>query len=256
MAVSTEPQPTRGEWALVTGAGRRIGAALATAAADAGFDVLIHYHKSRREAEALASALVGQGRKAIPIGADLADPDTPRTLATAAPGPLTLLVNSASEFIDDRVGAIDGQDFDRMLAVNLRAPVLLSQAFAAALDAGRQGLIVQLTDQRVWRPTPQYFSYSLSKSALWAATKTLAQALAPRIRVNAIGPGPTLPSIHQAPGEFESEAAAVPLGHGPQVEELGAALRYLIDAPSVTGQMIAVDGGQHLAWRTPDVLFD
>ena len=140
------------------------------------------------------------------------------------------------------------------MAVNLRAPIWLAQTFAAALPQGEQGLIVNICDQRVWRLNPRFFSYTLAKAALWTATQTLAQALAPRIRVNAIGPGPALASIHQDPDAFAAEAAAVPLGHGAAPDEIGGALRYLIAAPSVTGQMIAVDGGQHLAWRTPDVV--
>jgi NAD(P)-dependent dehydrogenase (short-subunit alcohol dehydrogenase family) len=140
------------------------------------------------------------------------------------------------------------------MAANLRAPVLLSQAFAAALPADRRGLIVNIIDQRVLRPTPQFFSYAVSKAALWAATQMMAQGLAPRVRVNAIAPGPTLPSIHQSQAAFEAETGAVLLGHGATPEEIGQALAYLIDAASVTGQMIAVDGGQHLSWRTPDII--
>jgi len=142
------------------------------------------------------------------------------------------------------------------MAVNLRAPLLLAQAMAAALPADRTGLIVNITDQRVWRLTPKYFSYTLSKAALWTATQTLAQALAPRIRVNAIGPGPTLASVHQSEESFAALGRATPLGRGPTPEEIADALTYLIDAASVTGQMIAVDGGQHLAWRTPDTDHD
>jgi NAD(P)-dependent dehydrogenase (short-subunit alcohol dehydrogenase family) len=140
------------------------------------------------------------------------------------------------------------------MAANLVAPVLLTQAFAAALPQDRSGLVVNIVDQRVWRLNPTFVSYTLSKAALWTATQTLAQALAPRIRVNAIGPGPTLGSVHQPPGAFEAEAAAIPLGKRVEPDEIGAALAYLIDAPSVTGQMIAVDGGQHLAWLTPDIV--
>jgi NAD(P)-dependent dehydrogenase (short-subunit alcohol dehydrogenase family) len=138
--------------------------------------------------------------------------------------------------------------------VNLTAPVLLSQAFAMRLPTGMGGLIINVLDQRVLRPNPQFFSYSLSKAALWAATKTMAQALSPHIRVNGIGPGPTLPSVHQVPGEFEAEVAGTPLARAVDPAEIAAALRYLIDAPSVTGQMIAVDAGQHLGWRTPDIV--
>ncbi len=140
------------------------------------------------------------------------------------------------------------------MASNLRAPVLLAQAFAAQLPADREGLIVNILDQRVLRPTPQFFSYALSKAALWRATQMLAQALAPRIRVNGIGPGPTLASVHQSPEDFAAEIAGLPLERGASPEEIADALAYLIDARAVTGQMIAVDGGQHLAWKTPDII--
>jgi len=167
---------------------------------------------------------------------------------------LRLLVNCASLFNDDRIATLTPEGWDAAMAGNLRAPVLLAQAFAAALPAGAAGLIVNVIDQRVLRPTPQFFSYAVSKAGLWAATQMMAQGLAPRIRVNAIAPGPTLRSIHQSQAEFDAETGAVLLGHGATPEEIGAALAYLIDARSVTGQMIAVDGGQHLAWRTPDVI--
>ena len=176
-------------------------------------------------------------------------------LIAQAPAPIALLVNSASPFEDDSGEAFD-LEYEATMAVNLRAPLILSQAMAAALPDGTGGLIVNIADQRVWRLTPRFFSYTLSKAALWTATQTLAQALAPRIRVNAIGPGPTLPSAHQSAEAFAAQAAATPLARGPTVEEIAAAMVYLIDAPSVTGQMIAVDGGQHLAWRTPDVAHD
>ncbi|MHB8529651.1 MAG: SDR family oxidoreductase [Caulobacteraceae bacterium] len=245
--------PDRG-WALVTGAARRIGRTLALAAAEAGFDVLVHGHARSSDAEATADLVRVAGRRARTAAADLADPTTAPALVDQAEGPLTLLVNCASIFEDDRIEDLAAKDLERHLAINLIAPILLSQAFAAALPAGRTGLIVNILDQRVWRPTPQFFSYTLSKAALWTATRTLAQALAPRVRVNAIGPGPTLPSVHQSNEDFAAEAAAVPLGRGPAPEELGAALAYLLDASSVTGQMIAVDGGQHLAWKTPDIV--
>ena len=172
--------------------------------------------------------------------------------ARAAIGPPdSLLVNNASLFEDDRIETLSPASWDAHMAANLRAPVLLAQAFAAEAPDG--SLIVNILDQRVWRPTPQYFSYAISKAALWRATPMLAQALAPRIRVNGIGPGPTLPSAHQTTEDFAAEAEGVPLQRRATPEEIAQALVYLIDAPSVTGQMIAVDGGQHLAWRTPDV---
>lgn len=242
--------------ALVTGAGRRIGQVLALEAARAGYDVAIHYRASAEEAEETARAVQDLGRRALLVRADLSDEDETRNLIAQAAslGPLTLLINNASAFEDDRVGGLSRASWDRHLETNLRAPIVLAEAMAGALPADRQGLVVNLIDQRVWRPNPQFFSYTLSKAGLWWATQTLAQALAPRIRVNAIGPGPTLPSVHQAPGEFEAEAAGVLLQRRASPEEVAAALRYLIDASSVTGQMIAVDGGQHLGWKTPDIV--
>ncbi|PZR31919.1 SDR family oxidoreductase [Caulobacter segnis] len=243
--------------ALVTGAGRRIGRALALEAARAGFDVAIHHRASADEAELTAADVRALGRRAALVSADLSLEDQASGLiaqASDALGPVTLLVNSASAFEDDRVGGLSRRTWDLHLETNLRAPLVLAQAFAAALPADRAGLVVNIIDQRVWRPNPQFFSYSLSKAGLWWATQTLAQALAPRIRVNAIGPGPVLPSVHQAPGEFEAEAAGVLLQRRATPDEIAAALRYLIDATSVTGQMIAVDGGQHLGWKTPDIV--
>jgi NAD(P)-dependent dehydrogenase (short-subunit alcohol dehydrogenase family) len=192
--------------------------------------------------------------RAAAVAGDLATVDAASLVAEAAAfGPVTLLVNNASTFEDDRIGKLTQAGWDAHLDVNLRAPVMLAQAMADQLPDAQGGLVVNLIDQRVWRPNPQFFSYSVSKAGLWWATQTLAQALAPRVRVNAIGPGPTLASTHQAAGEFEDEAAATPLGRPVAASEIAAALRYLIDAPSVTGQMIAVDAGQHLAWRTPDI---
>jgi NAD(P)-dependent dehydrogenase (short-subunit alcohol dehydrogenase family) len=242
--------------ALVTGAGRRIGQALALEAARAGYDVAIHHRASPDDAEDTARAVRDLGRRAITVSAELSDEAQVAGLVaqTAELGPLTLLINSASSFTDDRVGSLDRALWDSHLETNLRAPIVLAQAFAAALPADAEGLIVNIIDQRVWRPNPQFFSYSLSKAALWWATQTLAQALAPNIRVNAIGPGPTLPNTHQAPGEFEAEAAATLLQRRATPGDVAAALRYLIDARSVTGQMIAVDAGQHLSWRTPDII--
>ncbi|WP_425994718.1 SDR family oxidoreductase [Caulobacter sp. DWR1-3-2b1] len=242
--------------ALVTGAGRRIGQALALEAARAGYDVAVHHRGGAEEAAETVAAIQALGRRAIAVSAELSDEAQVSGLIarTAELGPLTLLVNSASSFHDDRVGCLDRALWDSHIETNLRAPLVLAQAFAAALPEDAEGLIVNIVDQRVWRPNPQFFSYSLSKAGLWWATQTLAQALAPRIRVNAIGPGPTLPSVHQAPGEFEAEAASTLLQRRATPDDLTAALRYLIDARSVTGQMIAVDAGQHLAWRTPDIV--
>jgi len=241
-------------WALVTGAARRIGRALALSAAEAGYDVLVHYDASADEAQETAAGVRALGRRAATAPADLSQPEAIAPLLSAAPAPVTLLVNSASVFADDRMGTLASPQWDHVFAVNLRAPVLLAQAFADALPPGEPGLIVNILDQRVLRLRPDFFSYGVSKAALWAATQMLAQALAPQIRVAAIAPGPTLSSIHQSADDFVAEAAATPLGHGATPDEIGQALTYLIDARSVTGQVIAVDGGQHLAWRTPDFL--
>jgi NAD(P)-dependent dehydrogenase (short-subunit alcohol dehydrogenase family) len=243
--------PGRGA-ALVTGAARRIGRALALAAAEASYDVAVHHRDSPQDAEATAAAVRERGVKAAVVAADLSDhPEHLIAQAAAALGPLTLLVNNASVFEDDRLQTLTRESWGTHMEANLHAPIALTQAFAAQ---GGEGLVVNIVDQRVWRPNPQFFSYSLSKAGLWWATQTMAQALAPRIRVNAIAPGPTLPSVHQSAEDFEAEAANVPLQRRASPGEIAAALRYLIDAPSVTGQMIAVDGGQHLGWKTPDIV--
>jgi len=241
-------------WALVTGAGRRIGRALALAAARAGYDLVVHHRGSGDDAAETVRLAEELGARATLVSADLADASACAALIEAAPRPLTLLVNSASMFEEDRLQTLTAEGWDRAFAINLRAPVLLAQHFAAARGDEDGGLVVNIVDQRVLRPTPLFFSYAASKSALWVATRSMAQALAPRVRVNAIAPGPTLASVHQSPQTFAAEAAAVLLGRGPTPTEIGDALAYLIDAASVTGQMIAVDGGQHLAWRTPDIV--
>jgi NAD(P)-dependent dehydrogenase (short-subunit alcohol dehydrogenase family) len=249
------PSDSRGA-ALITGAARRIGRALALAMAGAGYDIAIHYLHSHAEADALTAEIRAMGRRACVLRADLADDAQVRGLAEAARaalGPLTLLINNASAFEDDRIETFDAETWRAHMEVNLHAPLLLAQAFAAGLPEDAAGQIINLLDQRVWKPNPQFFTYSLSKAALWSATRTMAQGLAPRIRVNAIGPGPTLPSIHQTPELFGVEAANIPLRRRAEPADIVAAALYLIDAGSVTGQMIAVDGGQHLAWLTPDI---
>lgn len=243
--------------ALVTGSGRRIGRAIAEDLARAGFAVAIHCNRSRAEADAVAAGITARGGSATVVQADLANlAIVPAiiTRATAALGAPTLLVNNASIFEDDGIGAFDAERFQRQLAINLTAPVLLADAFATALPARERGLVVNIIDQRAWKTTPYYMSYQLSKSALLTATRTLAQALAPRIRVNAIGPGPTVPSPRQDPEDFRRQAEAVPLHHGPELAEFARTILYLYETRSITGQMIGLDGGQHLAWETPDVV--
>jgi NAD(P)-dependent dehydrogenase (short-subunit alcohol dehydrogenase family) len=251
---STPRQPRR--VALVTGGARRLGRAISLALAQAGYGVVIHAHRSLREAQALAQAIAEADGLAAVVHADLADHDQVLRLvpsAVHAAGALTLLVNNAGEFEPDQIGQLDRDRWDRHFAVNLRAPVFLSEAFAAQVPAGLDPSIVNVLDQRVLKPAPQFTSYTLAKAALYVATTTLAQALAPRVRVNAVAPGPTLKSPRQDPEAFARQAALVPLGHGPSPEEIAAAVLYLAGARSVTGQTIAVDGGQHIAWNTPDV---
>ncbi len=239
--------------ALITGGARRLGRALVIAAADAGYDVAIHVRHVDDEAEATAAEVRARRRKAAILACDLRKESTTVALVGEAEtelGPVTLLVNNASVFEEDAFAGMNRASWDAHLETNLRSPLVLAQVFARRLPPGREGLIVNMLDQRVLNPAPEFFSYSLSKSALWDATRMLAQALSPRIRVNAIGPGPTLPSIHQDQAAFDAEAAATLLQRPASPDEIGQALRYLIDARSVTGQMIAVDAGQHLARRT------
>lgn len=250
-------QPGQSGAALVTGAGRRIGRAIALDLALNGWNVAVHYRNSQAEAEGLVREIRALGCNAEAIATDLADGDETLDLvasATEALGPLDLLVNSASIFEPDSAQDVTAHSMDRHLAVNLRAPVLLSRAFAEQLAPQATGTIVNIVDQRVWKLTPHYLSYTASKVALWGVTQTMAQALAPRVRVNAIGPGPTLANERQDAEDFAAEAGATLLGHGASLGEIGAAIRFIVDTPSMTGQMIALDGGQHLAWRTPDVI--
>ena len=240
--------------ALVTGAGQRIGRAIALRLARAGFDVAVHYRSNPQAAEAVVGEIEALGRRAVALRAELTDEAAARAMvaeATQALGPLTVLVNSASAFQDDRAGRLGRETWDLHFETNLRAPLVLAEAFAEQAEEG--GSVVNILDQRVWKPTPQFFSYALSKSALWTATRMLAQAWAPRVRVNGVGPGPTLASTHQSEADFEAEARGTLMGRPVDPDEIAQAVLYLVDAPSVTGQMIAVDAGQHLGWRTPDI---
>lgn len=240
---------------LVTGAARRIGKAMATDLAAHGYRVALHANHSSAEAESVAKSIRDAGGAAEVFLADLSQANEVRRLhdcVTARLGAPDIIVNNASMFENDSVRNFDEALFDRHFAIHLKAPVILAEAMAESLRESQDGLIVNIIDQRVWKLTPRFFSYTLSKSALWTATRTMAQALAPRIRVNAIGPGPTLANERQNADDFARQAAAVPLGHGPKLTEFGATIRYLHQVHSITGQMIALDGGQHLAWKTPD----
>jgi NAD(P)-dependent dehydrogenase (short-subunit alcohol dehydrogenase family) len=243
--------------ALVTGGAKRIGAAIVERLAEAGFAVAIHCSQSVAEAEALAARVKAQGAKACIVTADLGDPAAVEGIiptVEAVLGPVTLLVNNASSFLLDDIRNLDVARWNRQFSVNLRAPSVLAGAMANRLPAGVPGAIVNIIDQRVWKLTPQFYSYTLTKAALLTATQTMAQALSPQIRVNAVGPGPTLPNPIDGPELMQAEAAGTLLGHSVEPAEIAEAVLYLARARSVTGQMIAVDAGQHLGWRTPDIV--
>jgi NAD(P)-dependent dehydrogenase (short-subunit alcohol dehydrogenase family) len=250
MAQMTDTDPTP-MTALVTGAAHRVGRALALGLAADGWLVALHYRNSASAAEELAKEIAGFGGRAVTIGADLAKESEVRTLIARLveqTGPLGLLVNNASMFERDEAMTVTRSSWDLHMETNLRAPFVLSQGFAAQLPDGNSGSIVNIVDERVWNLTPHFTSYTVSKAALWALTRTLALSLAPRIRVNAIGPGPVLPSKHQSAEQFEQQCRAMPLQRGASLAELPAALKFILASPSMTGQMIALDGGQHLGW--------
>jgi NAD(P)-dependent dehydrogenase (short-subunit alcohol dehydrogenase family) len=240
--------------ALVTGAARRIGRALALALAEDGFAVAVHYHRSQVAAETVVAAIRARDGKALAFNADLAEEDQVSGLLPRierALGPVGCLVNNAAVFDNDTVATVSRTSWDRHLAVNLRAPFVLTQGMAARLPAEAGGVVVNMLDERVWALTPYFVSYTLSKTGLWTLTRTMALALAPRIRVNGIGPGPTLPSARQNREQFLRQRTEMPLGRGTSPQEIAAALRFILSAPAMTGQMIALDGGQHLGWAQP-----
>jgi NAD(P)-dependent dehydrogenase (short-subunit alcohol dehydrogenase family) len=237
--------------ALITGAAHRIGRAMALALAKEGWSVAIHFHRSHEAAFSLVDDIVAAGGQGVAVQADLASEDEVLTLVPAAVealGPLQLLVNNASRFEQDSALTVTRASWDAHLETNLRAPFVLTQSFAAQLPEDAEGVVVNMLDQRVWNLTPHFTSYTLSKAGLWALTQTLALALAPRIRVNAIGPGPTLPSPRQTAEQFDRQCAEMPLKRGTTPEEIAAALRFILSSPAMTGQLIALDGGQHLCW--------
>ncbi len=242
--------------ALITGAGRRIGRALAEDLGAAGWAVAVHYHHSIEEAEHVVTAVKAAGGKAAAVQADLSDAASVAALlpqAVKALGPIGCLINNASIFERDDISNATLASWDSHIAINLRAPFFLCQAFAAQPEMqSERGAIINLVDERVWSLTPHFASYTVSKAGLWALTQTLALALAPRIRVNAIGPGPTLPSPYQSQAQFDAQCARMPLGKGTNPSEICVAARFILSAPAMTGQMIALDGGQHLAWGQGD----
>lgn len=249
MSDASRSQPT----VLITGAGQRIGRAIALDLARDGWRVAVHYNSSADAANEVVREVVESGSSAAAVQADLSGGTDFRALMADCVKQLgrpTCLINNASIFEHDDIESLTQESWDRHLACNLRAPVFLAQAFARELPAEENGHIVNIIDQRVWRLRPDFFSYTVSKAGLWTVTRTLAQALSPRIRVNAIGPGPTLPSPRQTAASFAYQRASTPLKRGPEPEEIARAVRFILDAPSMTGQMIALDGGQHLAWES------
>lgn len=251
--------------ALITGAAKRLGRAMTLYLAGRGYDVAIHYHGSAEAAEATAADARALGVRSVTLAADLLDEAQTATLITRATdalgGPLDVLVNNASIFEYDTIRTATRISWDRHFESNLRAPFVLTQDFAAQVppadrtgpEPRARGLVVNMIDQRVHKLTPEFMSYTLAKMGLWALTRTAAQALAPDIRVNAIGPGPTLQGTHQTAEAFTRQRAATVLERGADPADVCAALGYFLDAPAVTGQLLCVDGGQHLGWKTPDV---
>ena len=241
---------------LVTGAAKRLGRAIALDLAAAGWNVAIHYNGSSTEAEQVAAEIRAKGCKATLVQADFAREQEIAAVVPAAAkaiGPLTALINSASLFENDDWRSATRQSWDDHMEANLRAPFLLSQMFAKQLPREEKGNIINIIDQRVLKPTPQFLSYSLSKAGLYWLTTTLAQGMGPNIRVNAVGPGPTLKNPRQSDADFNRQRDATLLKHGADPADICGAVRYLLSADAVTGQMLAVDGGQHLIWQTPDV---
>ncbi|MGI9387124.1 MAG: SDR family oxidoreductase [Methyloligellaceae bacterium] len=240
---------------LITGAAKRIGRALALDLAQNGSDIAIHYNGSADAAEHVVEEVFGLGRKAIALPADLADIKEVETLIPRCRehlGSPNCLINNASRFDNDEIDTLTPKGWDAHQNINLRAPIFLAQHFARTLPARQEGVIINLIDQRVLKPRPLFFSYSVSKAGLWSATRMLAQALAPRIRVNAVGPGPVLQSIHQSKDQFDTEQRGTLLGRGASPKDIAKAVRFILDAPAMTGQMIVLDGGQHLNWRDED----
>jgi NAD(P)-dependent dehydrogenase (short-subunit alcohol dehydrogenase family) len=252
--IAVPPPPTIPRTAIVTGAAKRIGRAIALGLADVGYAVAVHHLQSHAEAEAVVKEIEAGSGRAVALACDLAvEAETEQLVARAAEalGPVGVLINSASVFERDEALTATRASWDRHLETNLRAPLVLTQALARALPADAGGAVINLVDERVWKLTPHFVSYTISKAGLWTLTQTLALALAPRIRVNAIGPGPVLPSPRQSEESFVRQYRATPLARPATPEEIAAAVCFLLDTPSVTGQMIALDSGQHLGWTFP-----
>jgi len=242
---------------LITGAAQRIGRAIALDFAHNGWNIALHCHTSGAAADKLAKEIEKLGRKAVVVSCDLSDSEAAGKIfshATSQLGAITCLINNASVFEPDDINSVSPSSWSLHLDVNLKAPVFLAQSFSRQLGPAGEGNIINLIDQRVWKLNPQFLSYTTSKAALWTLTRTLAQALAPAIRVNAIGPGPALPNERQRRQDFKKQISATLLKRGTSPQEICQTIQFILATPAMTGQMIALDGGQHLAWRTADVV--
>ncbi len=253
----SQHQNTHVKTVLITGAAQRIGRAIALDFAQNGWNVAVHYHRSHEQAGQVAKEIENLGRKALCVKCDLAEASAAETIFSQTArhlGPVSCLINNASVFEPDDIASVSAASWALHLDVNLKAPVFLAQSFSAQLEPGMDGNIINLIDQRVWKLNPQFLSYTTSKAALWTLTRTLAQGLAPAIRVNAIGPGPALPNERQRRVDFDRQVSATLLNRGTSPEEICRTIQFILATPAMTGQMIALDGGQHLAWRTADVV--
>ena len=236
---------------LITGGATRIGRVISIALGKAGWDVVVHHHRSKRDAEEVVSTLQDLGVRTFAVAADFSDPHQTANLISDAKsrlGPIDCLINNAALFEYDNINTLSRESWDTHFNINLTAPLLLSQKFAEQVSANGEGNIINIIDQRVWNPTPHFISYTLSKTGLWTLTQTLALALAPKVRVNGIGPGPTLPSARQTKEDFELQWQTLPLKRRVMPQDISDAVLYILSAKSMTGQMIALDSGQHLSW--------
>jgi len=235
---------------LITGGGKRVGKELALFLGASGYEIVIHYRASKAAADAVAKTITQGGGQAVTLKADLENTGEAKNLIDRAAEklgrPVSGLINNAAAFQQDTLESFNQTSFEKNINTNLRAPMLLCQAFAKALPKKTPGAIVNIIDQRVLNLTPGFLTYTLSKHALLTLTRILAVELGPQIRVNGIGPGPTLPSVYQSEEDFANEVAGLPLGKGPTLNEIARATKFLLETPAMTGQMIALDGGQHL----------
>ena len=241
--------------ALITGAGRRIGRTIALHLAAAGWQVVVHYFRSAKAAEEVVEKIQASGGSASMFRADIREEGAPFKLinsVNAAIGPITCLINNASVFENDTVFTANKETWDLHMGVNLRAPFELAQSFAKQLPEDNEANIINIIDQRVWNLTSDFTTYTLSKVGLWGLTQILARALAPGIRVNGVGPGPTVQSIHQSAEAFAQEWGAIPLKRRVLPEEVASAVKFILETPSMTGQMIAIDSGQHMGITMPE----